>query len=82
LEIRDAHLLNPAFQKYCDDGIKYFEENKVDEKIKQKYIKAFDEYIFMKEKIRDEVSIMEANRVGVDKNIASIIKNTASHVGL
>ena len=25
---------------------------------------------------------MEANRVGVDKNLASIVKNTASHVGL
>jgi hypothetical protein len=36
----------------------------------------------MKDKIREEVSIMEANRVGVDKNLASIIKNTAGLVGL
>jgi len=36
----------------------------------------------LKEKVRVEVQIMEANRVGVDKNLANIIKNTASHVGL
>ena len=36
----------------------------------------------MKEKVESEVQIMEANRVGVDKNLASIVKNTAGHVGL
>ena len=36
----------------------------------------------MKDKTRQEMSIMEANRVGVDKNLANIVKNTAKAVGL
>lgn len=36
----------------------------------------------MKRVTRQEMQIMEANRVGVDKNMANIISSTAKAVGL
>lgn len=36
----------------------------------------------MKEAAKHELEILEANRIGVDRNVQNIIKQTASHVGL
>ena len=81
LPLLDAHKLNPIFADFCTDGEKFFEKDQDEAKALQ-YQRAIEEYILMKEKVRAEVQIMEANRVGVDKNLANIIKNTAGHVGL
>ena len=81
LPLLDEDQLSPVFKSFCEDGQKYFQENPKEE-LAEKYIKAIDDYLFMKQKISVELQIMEANRVGVDKNLANIIKNTAGHVGL
>lgn len=36
----------------------------------------------MKNKVSAELQIMDANRVGVDKNLANIVKQTAGVCGL
>lgn len=84
LPLLDQDKLNPIFSKFCEDGQEYFSkpENATETQKLEKYQRAIDEYIFMKQKISAELQIMEANRVGVDKNIANIVKQTAGHVGL
>ena len=47
LPLQDEDKLNPVFSTFCEDGQKYFEENPKDE-VAEKYIKAIDEYLFMK----------------------------------
>lgn len=82
IPLRDAHLLNPIFETYCQDVEQFFRGGEASDDVAEKYADAFDEYMFMKRRQSIELQILEANRVGVDKNLASIIKNTASHVGL
>jgi len=72
LPLRDEHKLNPLFATFCDDGSKFFEQNQC-EKTAAKYHSAIQDYLFMKERQSIEWQIMEANRVGVDKNLSNIL---------
>ena len=47
-----------------------------------KWIVALEEYQFFKIKQFEEYQILEANRVGMDKNLKNIIRQTANAVGL
>ena len=47
LPLQDEDKLSPVFETFCKDGQKYFEENPKDE-VAEKYVKAIDEYLFMK----------------------------------
>ena len=40
------------------------------------------DYLLLREAAAKELHIMSLNRVGVDKNLKSIIEQTARHVGL
>ena len=72
LPIKDEHKLNPLFAKFCEDGITFFESNECKETA-EKYQSAISDYLFMKERQTIEWQIMEANRVGVEKNLSNII---------
>jgi hypothetical protein len=65
-------MLNPAFNTYIEDSKKFFADNNCT-KTAEMYASAFEDYILMKQKQAVELQIMEANRVGVDKNLANII---------
>jgi hypothetical protein len=81
LALQDGHTLNPIFSKYVEDGQKFFEANP-NQELAEKYHLAIEDYLLMKNKQRQEMSIMEANRVGVDKNLANIVSATAKVCGL
>ena len=87
LELLDEDKLTPAFSLFYTDGIIYANNGNASsttsgDSTKLKYVNAIEEYLFFKEKAWIQYQIMEANRVGVDKNMASIITQTAAHVGL
>jgi hypothetical protein len=82
LPLQDAHKLNPIFSKFIEDGQRFFVANPEREDLAKQYEAAIADYLLMKERTRQEMSIMEANRVGVDKNLANIVRNTAKAVGL
>ena len=84
--------MTPAFNLFYTDGILFANINALDmaeseeftkeaetelNSLKLKYIHAIEEYIFFKQRARIEYQIMEANRVGVEKNMAHIISQTA-----
>lgn len=43
---------------------------------------AIRDYLVLREACHEELNIMELNRVGVEKDLKNIIKQTARHVGL
>lgn len=55
---------------------------KSDEAQKKQYERTIEQYHFLRRAAMTEMHIMELNRVGVDKDLRNIIKQTASHVGL
>lgn len=50
--------------------------------IVKKYDRAIQDYLVLREACFEELQIMQLNRVGVDKDMRNIIKQTARHVGL
>ena len=53
-----------------------------DDKTKKEYERVVEDYLVLKMAAHTELTIMELNRVGVEKNMKSIIEQTAKHVGL
>ena len=82
IPILDMPKLNPIFDNYCKDGEAFFSNGSVSEAKANQYNTAIEEYLLMKEKTDKELQIMEANRVGSDKDISKIVKSTAGMVGL
>ena len=80
LPLKNSHELKAPFKSYCNDASAFLET--ANEEQLSVYTRAFEEYLLFKHKTRVEFQIMEANRVGCDRNMESIIKNTASQVGL
>lgn len=79
----DMPKLNPIFESFCSDGEKYFaNEKNSSEETARRYNRAIEEYLIMKQKTDAELQILEANRVGSDKDISKIVKSTAGMVGL
>ena len=79
LPVLDIPKLNPIFEDFCKDGENYFAKNSTNA---ERYNDAIADYLYMKEKTTAELQILEANRVGVDKDITKIVTQTAGHVGL
>ena len=44
--------------------------------------RVLSDYLLLREAAKEELSILDANRVGVEKNLSNILQQTASHVGL
>jgi hypothetical protein len=82
IPVLDMPKLNPIFENYCADGEKFFSDGSQSEEKARRYNTAIEEYLLMKHKTDAELQIMEANRVGSDKDISKIVKSTAGMVGL
>ncbi|CDW79119.1 UNKNOWN [Stylonychia lemnae] len=88
--VEQSEVINPIFKKYCDEGEKYFSDKesqndlKTDQQdaVQKKYERAIRDYLFLRQSCFLELQIMDLNRVGVDKDLKNIIKQTARHVGL
>ena len=79
LPVLDVPKLNPVFEDFCKDGENHFKKHEANA---EQYQSAISDYLYMKEKTNAELQILEANRVGVDKDINKIVTQTAGHVGL
>lgn len=72
--------INPLFAKYCQEAEQFY--HKSDDTVKKQYERTIAEYQQFRQATMTEMHIMELNRVGIDKNMKSIIEQTAKHCGL
>ena len=68
------------FGEYCKHADEHFTNSSTE--VKTQYERTIQQYIQFRQATAHEMHIMELNRVGVDKNLKSIIEQTAKHCGL
>ena len=92
---RGGEHINPLFKQFCEEGEQYFSKSategnnqqgsnmeKSKEDIKRKYENAIRDYAILKEACAKELHILDLNKVGVEKDMRQILRNTAKYVGL
>ena len=71
--VQEKEEINPLFNKFCEVSDKIYHEQK-DEKAKSDYERVINDYLVLKMAAHTELTIMELNRVGVEKNMKNIIE--------